>query len=155
MDLSKPIRNPTSEIIVTRDDFETWLFSMDEELDAFFSSLPANIIKKLDYSLDSLLELEALILKKFDSINSIMATENKLELDRLARYVGESIRKSVGGKWDIELDDPSDAFYRLPVMTHEKYGRECPVTLVTASTDRRKGDYIFKVANNKKKRMTS
>lgn len=140
---------------MTRDDFEHWLFVMDDELATLFSLLPANLSEKLDYSIESLIELESWILNSFDSLESVTSTENKLVLDYLSRYVGEVIRKTAGGKWDVELDDVDDAFYHLPVLVHEKYGRECPVTLVSASVDRRKGDYIYKIANVKKKRALS
>lgn len=137
---------------MTRDDFEHWLFIMDDELTALFNLLPSDFTAKLDYSIESLIELESWILNRFDSLESVTAPENMLVLDYLSRYVGEVIRRTVGGKWDIELDDVDDAFYRLPVLVHEKYGRECPVTLVSASVDRRKGDYIYKVANVNKRR---
>lgn len=140
---------------MTRDDFEYWLISMDDELDIFFSSLPSDFVNKLDFSLDSLIELEEFVLDKYASANLIMDQTNKMELDRLSRYVGETIRKSIGGTWDIELEDSDNAYYKLPILVHKKYGKECPVTLVTTCADRRKGDFIFKIANVKKKYVDS
>jgi len=137
---------------MTRDDFEFWLFDMDDELGSFLDSLPESISGKLDYSLDSLLGLEAWVLENYESIDAVMRADNTLMLDRLSRYVGESIRKSIGGKWNIELFDTDDAYYCLPILTHEKYGTECPMTFVTACTSRREGDYIFEIANVLEKR---
>jgi hypothetical protein len=138
-----------------RDDFETWLFSIDDELEEFLQSVSTDFAEKLNYSLDSLLEIEAYILEQYDSIDEIMKASNKRALDRLSIYVGESIRKSIGGNWDIELDDSEDVFYKLPVLRHPKFGTECPLTLVTACIDRKKGDYIYKIANVKKRRADS
>ena len=51
---------------------------------------------------------------------------------------------------DGRLDeDGKSAFFGLPVLVGVGTGHEtCPVTLVSASTDRRRGDYLFSVARH-------
>jgi hypothetical protein len=39
-----------------------------------------------------------------------MKPEAKQVLDGVARYIGETCRKHLGGRWQIRLDDPRYAF---------------------------------------------
>lgn len=137
---------------ITRDDFELWLFRMDEELDGLFNSLSEEIRQSLDYSLESLIELEKHLLNQYPSNKKILAESERNMFDGYVRYIGETIRKSAGGVWDIELDDSEKVFYQIPSLKSEKYGRVSPVTLTTACLDRRRGDYLYKVACVQKKR---
>lgn len=125
----------------TRDDFEYWLFEMDERLSSFFGTLPESVSEKLDYSLGSLSVLEKWLLAKYPSVNDIMKPSEKDTLDNASRYVGEAFRKTLGGIWNIELKDKDNAYFKMPVVQNTEW-TECPITLVIAATDRRKGSFI-------------
>ena len=133
---------------LTRDDFEQWLFEMDERLDEFIGNVPRNVSMKMDYSVESLSLLENWLLTKYRSNNEILKDSEKQLLDMVARYVGEALRKNLGGVWNIDLKNKSSVYYELPVIEKQGCWTECPVTLVTASIDRRSGNYMAGVLNS-------
>ncbi|SRR5258708_650270 len=139
------------KLSITRDDFENWLIVFDEDLDRFLATLPVETRAPLDYSPESLDVLETWILKNYPNTDSILAKDQMLILDGLTRYIGETYRKALGGIWTINLTDTKDAFYGLPILTkyESPLGVEiCPVTLATASADRRTGHYLRTVLDN-------
>lgn len=126
-----------------RDHFETWLASMDFYLDALKAEVPFD----LDYSVESLKPLEAWLLERYPDLDAARADMAGM-INNAGCYVGEVIRKAGGGKWRLDEDGKS-AFFGLPVLVGVGTGHEtCPVTLVSASTDRRRGDYLFSVARH-------
>ena len=134
---------------IGQDEFEVWLVIMDEELEAFLAvDLPVDVARCLDYTPASLLPLERFILDRFPDM---LATEDdaaSLLLDRLGRYIGETIRRQIGCSWSIDLVHEDSANYMIPVLATKNDGVEitCPITLATAAVDRRTGDYIYGVA---------
>lgn len=132
----------------TRADFEHWLFEMDDRLEEFVSVLPSTLSTQMDYSADSLSLLEEWLLTKYGSVDEILKESEKQMLDMLARYVGETLRKNVGGIWNIDLKNKKNVYYRMPVIEKQGNWTECPVTLVTASTDRRSGNFMTGVLNS-------
>lgn len=134
--------NRIMDKILKREQFEYWLAHMDDALEAFFKELPDDIRQQLDYTSDSLDDLEAWILDTYPSTQSMLETDQAHIVDGIARYIGETFRKTLGGYWSIELD-PDYAFYGLPVF-YFKNGRGpvCPPTLATASASRRNGTYL-------------
>jgi hypothetical protein len=135
-------------VTVQRDDFEYWLFKMDDRLEALFNTVPENVAADLDYSPPSLSTLEQWLLSAFPDVESILADEHQELLDDLSRYVGETVRKALGGKWNIDLERPENAYFQIPVVEVEGSWSACPVTLVTASLDRRRGDFMETVLRN-------
>ncbi|MBP7010416.1 MAG: hypothetical protein KBC66_11560, partial [Kiritimatiellae bacterium] len=75
------------------DDFEHWLYAMDDALQRFISDLDESIALKLDYSEKSLETIESLILKQYTSVERILIPEESYRLDGLARYIGEIFAK--------------------------------------------------------------
>ncbi|WP_437192851.1 hypothetical protein [Planctomicrobium sp. SH527] len=132
----------------TRDHFEFWLFEMDDCLAEFICSLPTDISAKLDYSADSLSILETWLLSQYENVHEILKDPEKLTLDMAARYVGETFRKKLGGIWNIDLKNKKNVYYRMPVIERSGSWIECPITLVTASTDRRSGNFMAGVLNS-------
>ncbi|MET4084202.1 hypothetical protein ABIB40_004176 [Pedobacter sp. UYP30] len=63
----------------------------------------------LNYSLESLEDLEDYFKK-----NSI--DENSDDIESIACYFGEVVRKNIGGRWDCDLEDESDLYYGKPVI---------------------------------------
>lgn len=86
---------------------QDFMFGMSDVLESFISIANMNGYI-LDYSLDSLENLEHLM----DS------TEEKNDnfMNRCARYLGEVFRKELGGGWDIDLENPVNYYYKLPVI---------------------------------------
>lgn len=132
---------------LTRDDFEYWLFAMSDRLDDLFAQLPKEVSRSLDYTVVSLNTLEAWILEHYPSMAALLALEEKETLDALGSYIGETLRKQAGGKWDIDLTNPKNAYYLKPVIVQAGIFTECPLTLATACTDRRTGHYISGVVS--------
>lgn len=143
-------------IETTREQFEIWLADMDDALDRFFATLPPDLRSKLDYSPASLDALEAWILERYRDTKSILDRRESTVVDGLARYIGETFRKTIGGHWDIELDNPKDVYYGLPQLTGfgPRPTPECPSSLATAATSRRTGNYLSTILENMRKRYT-
>ena len=132
----------------TRDDFEHWLFEMDDRLGDLVNALPADVSAKMDYSADSLSLLEGWLLENYRSSDDILQEPHKRTLDMLARYVGETFRKALGGIWSIDLENRRSVYYRMPVVEKSGCWVECPLSLVTASVDRRTGRFMVGVLNS-------
>lgn len=134
--------------MISQEDFEGWVDFMNETIDQFLYELPDEVGDTLDFSTESLSTLEEWLMSKYSSPAEILQPSENWWIDRASRYVGETLRRSAGGEWDIELSEPSAAFYGLPVIRKEGAWIECPASLVTASLDRREGDYIRAVVEN-------
>jgi hypothetical protein len=133
--------------------FQYWLMEMGDKLDEFIEKMPKEL--ELNYSPESLLRLESWILENYSTVGDILKDSEKTMLDSLARYVGEVYRRNLKGKWKLYLDDPDNVFYELPVIMvpSETVPPICPLTEVTASVDRRRGNYIHNLFQKKMKRM--
>ena len=127
-----------------RDDFEHWLIDMDDALERFMAGPAAAVQEQLDFSSRSLDVLEKWLLEKYPSTQSMLAPDQAPIVDGAARYIGETFRKAIGGHWDIELDNPKDVYFGLPILTNfePKSLPLCPVTLATTSADRRTGSFL-------------
>lgn len=64
---------------------------------------------KLDYSIESLTELE-----RYLSTENIKRDDQDQQL--AAMYLGELIIKHYGGRWAIDLDNPTDLDFATPVI---------------------------------------
>ena len=133
-----------------RDEFEYWLASMDDALDNLFRDVPIDIRKQLDYSPPSLDILERWILATYPDTESMLLPEQTSRLNDIACYIGETFRKTAGGGWDIQFDEPDDVYHGLPVVLRAREGGtpECPLSVATASADRRTGIFIRTVFEN-------
>ena len=133
----------------TQDDFEDWIILIDFKMDFFTGEFVKEQNLKLDYSIESLDELEGWILANYKEVNDLIA--DRKMLDYLTVYVGETIRKNLGGKWVIDLENKENVFYSMPVVINPDRKRAihlCPLTLSTASIDRQKGNFISTVVKN-------
>src|SRR5689334_3350326 len=108
---------PTMAMTTTRDDFKYWLADMDDALERFFQFLPEPVRARLDYSPESLDALESWILARYPDTKAMLGPSESRVVDGLARYIGETYRKQIGGRWNIRLDDPKYAFYGIPELT--------------------------------------
>lgn len=126
------------------DQFQMWLMDMDEAIERFRQSVSEDAAKALDFTPESLSTLESVVLAKYTCVDEITKPSEAKAVDGMARYVGEVFRKKLGGKWTIDYSDRKNAFHGLPQLVGMSGQRTqiCPLTLVTASTDRRTGSFI-------------
>lgn len=132
------------------DQFQCWLMDTSDAIERFLQSIPADVGARLDFSADSLKEIEGLILATYPHIDELKKPSEAKLVDGMARYVGEVFRKHLGGQWFIDFADKKNAFYGLPQLKGMAGQRTqiCPLTLVSASTDRRTGNFIHTVLEN-------
>ena len=71
-------------------------------------------------------------------------------VDGAARYVGEIFRVRTSSRWMLETRDPKFVFFGLPILHGGAFGQmpACPMTMVTASLDRRTGRYLSTILAN-------
>jgi hypothetical protein len=124
---------------LTRDDFEQWLFDMDHVLHDFRTDHP---VLELDGTDASLARLEHWLLDRYPNVEALTAPSEDLILDGAARYLGETMRKRVGGRWDNVLDDPRFVYGRLPIIRVPNRGNVpfCPHFTVRLALKRRTGE---------------
>jgi hypothetical protein len=103
-------------VTTTTDDFEHWLAAMDDHLKEFFAAMPEQVRDRLDYSPASLDLVERWILDKYPNTEAMLAEGESKSVNQLACYIGETFRKTLGGRWSIRLDDPKFAFHGLPIL---------------------------------------
>ena len=139
-----------------QDQFENWLAHMDDALAEFLARLPPELRSTLDYAPASLERLEAFLLQRYPNLQSIK-TDPEPYLDGAARYVGEVFRRNIGGRWRLRDDDPKYIYAGLPELTFlaERDTPVCPITLVSASLDRRTGKFISGVYDSSARRIAS
>lgn len=140
----------TPQVMTTREDFEYWLASMDYFLEELIAQFPIDKQAHLNYSIESLDFIESWILPKYASSEEMLHPKESKQVNRIACYVGETYRKQLGGKWDIELNDTEFVFFGLPILKGE-YDSECPLSLTTATANRRTGSYLRTVLVNSMK----
>ena len=133
-------------MIETRDQFEEWLFAIDDNLDKLRDILP--IGGQLDFREESLDVLECWLLESYDSIEKLQRDFIKWELTSI--YIGELFRKKLNVKWNIRLEDSNYVFYQVPEIALPT--PVCPFFLATACIDRQKGNFLSTVFRNNLKR---
>ena len=131
-----------------QDNFQVWLMKIDDELDHFFGKIPTELSSKLDYTINSLIEIEGFMLSEFKSIEELLS--NKVIHNQIAIYIGETFRKNLNALWKIKKDDPKFAFYGLPIIVEPDTQNTliCPLTLATTAIDRNKGDFLHQILTN-------
>jgi hypothetical protein len=139
-------RKPLSNL----DDFNFWVADMDDALDSFKASLPADVAAQLDYTPASLDALEHWLLDTYASSEETQEAGQTANMDGAARYFGETFRKTMGGYWDIDLDNQKNVYFGVPVVTgyKEKSTPLCPLWMVGAATHRRTGTSLRTILQN-------
>ena len=85
----------------TQEDFQEWIFQIGFKMDYFTREFAEEQGLHLDYSMQSLDDLEAWILAHYEDHHVLIA--DRQMLDYLTVYIGETFRKHLGGKWFIDL----------------------------------------------------
>jgi hypothetical protein len=129
----------------SREEFQTWL-AMDLEIR---DELYALMGREPPPDIDSLDALEAFLLGRFPDPAAAVTLEHRGITAAAARHVGLVFVLNVDDAvWDIELDNEASLFYRLPVIRFADGAEECPLTMATASLDRRTGRYLRTIVEN-------
>lgn len=107
-----------------REQFEHFLFEMSDVLEAFVLAASRSGFK-LDYSLESLDDLE----RYWDSTGE--RERDGLVANQAARYLGETFRRNLGGKWTLCVKDSDYLYLKLPVISdYAKMDIEfCPIMI--------------------------
>ncbi|MFJ1352179.1 hypothetical protein [Capnocytophaga canimorsus] len=133
----------------TQDNFQDWIFYIDDKMDDFTQNFAQQHHLTLDYSIQSLDDLEQWIFTNFE--NNTLLIENAKLLDLLTIYIGETFRKHIGGKWVMDTENKKNAYYMLPVLWNENFKGviyKSPRTYATACISRKKGNYISSILKN-------
>ncbi|MGW6602985.1 hypothetical protein [Streptomyces sp. NPDC055036] len=94
-----------------------WLSSMNDALNSWrHEFLPEDF--PFDFTLDSLNELESLLLQRYTVDDSVDSETNQPMTEGAVRYIGETLRRNVASRWGYqdlgdESDDPSN---RTPLI---------------------------------------
>lgn len=130
--------------------FEEWLGYMLEALSDWMARLPKSLAKQLDYSIASLDVLEEWLLQEFPDARSAVAGDNFAVGDGAARYIGETLIRNFGGRWDMDVHDPNSIVFGTPcIRGFEKGGIPVvPLRLVVNVLDKRQGGHLRFVAGN-------
>lgn len=131
------------EKVEALEDFEHFLFAMDDVLEEFIEQAARSNIA-LDYSLDSLDRVAEFALTKDARAGSDFHGQ-------AAQYVGEVCRKHSNGKWELSLDMTNNSlYYGKPVVI--KPGANgvqfSPYNVVNGFLFKKKTDLLKKAVTN-------
>jgi hypothetical protein len=109
----------------TVEDYNYWVFEMDDKLDSFLDSMPAEFRQKLNFSPDSLIDLANWIIRRYQNQKGkFESLSEAIVIDGACRYLGETIRKNYGGYWDIDTHTSDSHKKSVPFITGFGKGAE-------------------------------
>ena len=135
-----PSRKPTEG----ESRFDSWLATLPTGLDAWKQRLPTSLAEKLDFSVRSLARLERWLLDEFPDVAVAYSTDLAPVTDGAAAYLGEVVRRHVGGRWAIEADDRRHT-YGLPHIACGTNRPVIPMQVVFNALERRSGEEFSRV----------
>lgn len=96
---------------------------MDDRIEDWFVTLGVHIKTKLDYSINSLDEVEKYLIEKF-VLNDLKNEINKKEIDAIASYVLKTFKLHwSNSEYVIELEDERNVLFNRPaIITTPKVG---------------------------------
>ncbi len=123
---------------------------MDDAIEAFVTSAPEPLRQQLDGTPASLDKLEAWLLTRYAGVADSRPPSEAAFIGGAALYLGEILRVATGSKWTIENRDKKFVYFGLPILHGGRLGQmpACPMTMVTASLDRRTGRYLSTILAN-------
>lgn len=130
-----------------QDRFEIWLMEMDESIRRFSDLLPEESRRTLDFSMNSMMCLESWLISRYERPVEVMRPTEAAVHDGAARYIGETFRKHLGGKWKIDFIDKKNVYFGVPQIVSMKgqVAQFSPHALVTTLLDRRRGDFLVAI----------
>lgn len=138
-------------------EFKYWLAETEPITEYFIEAFYQEFGERLDYSPESLLVLERGILEKYSGPELISERYVTTWGEDAGRYIGEVFRKELNGYWDLIYRESShnNGYFRVPIVRFDDSGRStCPRYTASATIDRRKGDYIYKIFRNIREDVT-
>jgi hypothetical protein len=132
-----------------RERFQHWLMAMDDAIDRFITLMPPDTKKLMDGTPSSLDALEAQLLSNFVSPAQVRAPDQTKFVDGAARYLGEIYRIGSQSQWTLDLENKDAVFYRIPALRGGFLKAPlCPLTTISACTDRRTGTFLSTIFKN-------
>jgi hypothetical protein len=123
------------------DEFDWWITCIPDKLDRLEELIPAEIFKKLDFTLESFNVLGKYIVDTTDQ-NSIQ--KEKELWDCFASYVGTTYKRIVPtAQWHLELDDEKNLYYGVPILRTKSKSTFVPHYEITTMLDRNQPDFLF------------
>ena len=125
------------------DNYVWWLTIMPDEMPRL-CILPKKVREQLDFSLDSLDVIERYILDNY-TLEEMKDKRNRFARDLFARYIGETIRKNVPGRyWSFESENSKSPYYGIPVLMPLQAGGTplTPTVWVTTLLEQRQGEFL-------------
>lgn len=126
-------------------DFEYWIFQMDDKLESFISSLYGDIKTHLNYSIESLKNVEEWLISTYKTPEAIDAMHRAITVDGFCRYIGEVFRKKLGGHWDMSFQNETN-IEAGPFLTDfkSKDNRIYPYLLMKKALREKSGNFLKK-----------
>ncbi len=129
----------------TREELETWIATLEDARE----ELEQLVGVELGLEPEALDVLEAFLLKRYPSIAAALTLDQRGVIDAASRHVGLALILNVeGARWDIDLENERNVYYRYPIIALPDGSQECPLMLATAALDRRTGTYMSEVVTN-------
>ncbi|MBL4668016.1 MAG: hypothetical protein JKY30_01980 [Flavobacteriales bacterium] len=138
-------QNKEESIDELRKNYEIFVFEMDDALESFIDSivkLKISEVLPLDYSWESLNRIESICELYLDG-KIFMELLPELFRTSIARYLGETLKKNMGGVWTF-CDNPKEFAYGFPELgeidnMNPKYAYNSFDTFDTFKIRRKKG----------------
>jgi hypothetical protein len=126
-------------------EFQAWLANDLEVRD----ELEAMIGTDLGIDTMSLDKLESFLLNRYRTPDEALRLNERGVIDAAARHIGLVMLLNVDGAlWAIDLENEDNVYYQLPIIKLPDGAEECPLTLATATLDRRTGEYLRTAVEN-------
>jgi hypothetical protein len=130
-------------LLHSNDELQTWVARIEdvcEELDELMIEAGE---KPLTVDLASLDRVERFLLERYPTLDAALTLHERGVVDAASRHVGRFIQVATNGsKWALNLDDPDEVHYRLPVVQFNDGTNESPLTMITTSLSRRTGTFM-------------
>jgi hypothetical protein len=114
--------------------------SIERALADFRSGLPATAAARLDLTPGSLDALGRWLVETYATPDALPAAA----LEGAAYYAGETFRRALGGRWQVQPGDSRSAYAGLPVIAgfDNKLGPLCPRALLVSAVERREAHHL-------------
>jgi hypothetical protein len=123
----------------SREELQTWIATAEDARQELGELLGVEL--GVDFA--DLDVLEAKLLARYPNPDAGLRLDQRGVLDAASRQVGLVLILNIeGARWDIDLEDEDEAYYRLPIIALPDGSRECPLSMITASLDRRTGTFM-------------
>lgn len=128
--------------------FEKWKGSLGALSNELLAYVPSAVAARLDFSVASLLPLEAWLLQTFDDHHQLLADQDGRTMELLHAYLAQTLVPAAKGHLDICLDE-SDICFSVPVVVFPRSFSERHMRLLnypTAAVHRRQGSMLYDLA---------